>query len=614
MYQVSQALSDFIMGDARHFTAIMSFANGTILSEEICSLDLLKATSTDDILPGDVISASLSGTLTGLESTIQGQTFILTLLGVSYNNHSTYGYLHEYTYGVLHSYTYGAMPGSLPQEPIPLGEFTVTDCRKQNDLWTFEAHDKLYASDSTYTSGLTYPASLSDVEHEICNALGITFRDSIEQITIPYALEDVTYREMLGYIAGLLGKVCTVGRTGKLEYRTFTETGYTIQPDRAADPDISQESVKITSIHCGEFSATATGAQDRDITFDDPYMTAALFENTEDNFLALLYTPLTIAHTMGDPRFDILDLVTIKRAEDNATFKVPLMSMSYQWDGGVWSSLAATASTKTTYTANRTNVRPIQQQIKAASQETIDYISGAKGGYVITKYNEDGQPIAHYYTDNLDPEQATNIMQINQNGLRGTNGGMNGVWKTAITNDGRINAAQIQIGELKSTNYTKDPTTGAETGSIFKMDDGTFSFGGGKLKFENGKLTVESAEIIGGSFVVQTADESDAVINFSSGDWEIEISPLEWVLTNSEDHTMIVAQAGGIFFYDTTNSDKLRALLEQDSLTFYDNTGTNMVATINRTGQVFANDVFIKLSDSPSAEYKSLRDYINNHP
>lgn len=613
MYQTSQAVSDFIMGDARHFTAIMSFRNGTVLSEEICRLDLVRQTSSDDITPGDVISATLTGTLTGLSDTVQGQTFILSFLGVDYaNNQSTYGYLHQYTYEYLHSYTYGAMPGSLPHEPIPMGEFKVSSCSKRGTLWQFEAHDLLYASDKLYTSGLTYPAQLSDVEHEICNALGISFRDNIEQVTIPYALEDVTCREMLGYIAGLFGKVCVVGRTGKLEYKGLTETGYVIEPDRAAEPDVSQTGIKITSLHCGAFAAM--NASNRDITFENPYMTQAYFDAIINDWLGLEYTPLSVKHILGDPRLDPLDLVTVKRAEDNALFKVPLMSIALSWDGGLWSTLAATAPTETAYTADRTNVRPIARQIKEASKETIDYISGAKGGYVITKFNEDGQPVAHYYTDNLDPEQATNIMLINQNGLAGTNGGMNGVWKTAITNDGRINAEQIQIGELKSTNYTKNPTTGAETGSVFKMDDGTFSFGGGKLKFENGKLTVESAEISGGSFVVQTADESDAAINFSSGDWEIEISPLEWVLTNSTDHTKLVGQAGCIFLYDTTSGDKLRAALSHDSLTYYDNTGNNMVATINRDGEVFGKDIFIKLSDSPSAGYISLRDYINNHP
>lgn len=529
MFQVNQLIADYIMGDARHFTAVMSFRNGMILSSELCSLNYNQQVSSDDLAPGDVIPRSLNGTLVGLENTILGQTFILSFICVDYNPHSTYGYLSQYTYQYLHSYNYGAMPGSVPDSPIPMGEYKVTACTKQGEMWTFEAHDMLYASDKPYTSGLTYPAPLADVEHEICNALGISFRDNIEQITIPYALEDVTYREMLGYIASLLGKVCITGRTGKLEYRTFEETGCIIEPNRAADPNISQTGVKITSLHCGEFSAMSQGTPDRDITFENPYMTASLFENAEDNFLDLDYTPLSVNHIMGDLRFDILDLVTVKRNEDNALFMVPLTSINHQWDGGVWSTLAATASTTTNYTAKRTNVRPIQQQIKAASKETIDYISGANGGYVITKYNEDGQPIAHYYTDNLDPEQATNIMQINQNGLRGTNGGMNGVWKTAITNDGRINAEQIQIGELKSTNYTKDPTTGAETGSVFKMDDGTFSYGDGQLKFIEDednpgtkKLVMNNAEVVGGRLKFTTHNSQTPYIvledDYVSGD------------------------------------------------------------------------------------------------
>ena len=613
MLQVSSDIANYITGDARHFTAIMSFRNGTILSEEIGTLDFTQQTSSDDVVPGDVISRSLSGTLVGLTDTIIGQTFILSFICVDYNSHSTYGYLSNYTYQTLHNYHYGALPGTVPDTPIPMGEYKVTACSKQGELWTFEAHDMLYASDIPYTSGLTYPATLEAVEHEICNALGITFRDSVEQITIPYALEDVTYREMLSYIAGLLGKVCITGRTGKLEYRTFEVTMYIIAPERAADPDVSQAGVKVTSLHCGGFSATATGAQDRDLTFENPYMTAELFENVKDNFLGLQYTPLTVKHIMGDLRFDILDMVIVMRNEDGAIFDVPLTSINHQWDGGVWSSLASTASTKTAYTANRTNVRPIQQQIKAASQETIDYISGAKGGYVITKYNEDGQPIAHYYTDNLDPEQATNIMQINQNGLAGTNGGMNGTWKLAITNDGRINADQILTGILKaitvqSTNYSKDAQTNEETGSKIELDDGTFSFGNGQLKFVEDednpgtyKLVMKNAELVGGTFKVFTNDPQGALIEFSTGFYKTTLSPSGIAIEDEQDiHKKVFLDYGGITMF---NGDLDPFGFDMPSVYM---ARSGAIQVLNGNISVINGDILIGNT--------SLKNYIQNHP
>lgn len=645
MYQTSPSVSDYIMGEARHFEAIMSFKNGTVLTTEISSLDRAVQTSGDDLRPGDVLSAALTGTLFGLADTILGQTFILSFVGIDYGNaRNTYGYLHEYTYETLHSYTYGNMPGSpLPYEPIPMGEFRVTACTKQDDLWNFEAHDMLYASDKPYNSGLRYPATLASVEQELCNGLGLTARDTVESITVPTKPEGVTYRQMLGYIAGIFGKVCISGRTGKLEYKGFDEAGYVLDPDRAAEPEISQSSVRITSLHCGEYEAEEQNvAADRDITFDDPLMTSAYFSNVSSDWLGFGYTPLNVEHILGDPRLDPLDIVTVKRLEDNALFDVPLMSLNLRWDGGLMATLAATASTDTQYTADKENVKPFSEKVKkdieasaAAMQEAIDYINGSNGGFVVTKFNEDGQPVATFYTDNLDPELATNVMKICELGILGTNAGMNSNnWKTAITNDGRINASQILTGILsaiviQSLNYSKNSQTGAETGSQINLNDGTFSFGGGLLKFINNVLTLQNAVIRNGSFVVETSDEEEAHIHFTSGDWEIEISPLQWVLTNSRDHTKIAAQAGAVIFSDTSgSSDKELLHITPDYITFYNNgnqvatmnrsghieTGGNVTAggTVTASGNIVGEDINLKLSSSGG--YISLRDYINNHP
>lgn len=53
-----------------------------------------------------------------------------------------------------------------------------------------------------------------------------------------------------------------------------------------------------------------------------------------------------------------------------------------------------------------------------------------------------------------------------------------------------IDGGCIQTGIIKSNNYTHNEFDGTETGSILYLNDGTFSFGGGKLKWNGSALTV----------------------------------------------------------------------------------------------------------------------------
>lgn len=210
MYTVSEKGAELIMSDCRSFRARMIFTNGTELQDEIVDINFSMQSSADDIRPGDVIPRNLSAQLTGITDTLAGQTFRLyfDILDVS-DNLATHGYLNQYTHGELHEYTHGAMPGT-PAKPeaIPAGKYKVTACTKQGDRWSLEAHCLLYASDKPYTSRLTYPTTLANVERELCNGLGIDLPQSSASITIYSKISGATYREMLGYLAALQGKCC----------------------------------------------------------------------------------------------------------------------------------------------------------------------------------------------------------------------------------------------------------------------------------------------------------------------------------------------------------------------------------------------------------------------
>ena len=126
------------------------------------------------------------------------------------------------------------------------------------------------------------------------------------------------------------------------------------------------------------------------------------------------------------------------------------------------------------------------------------------------------------------------------------------------------------------------------------MDDGTFSFGNGKLKYENDTLKVKNAEIVGGSFKVQTSDSSEALIEFNSGLFKVSISSSGIALTSTLSTQKVTVQHDGIYLW---NGD-IDPILESEIPTIF----INSAGTIDIIkGDIMLGDV-------------SLKNYIQTHP
>lgn len=614
MYNVnSQDVADYIMSNSRTFRAVMKFADGSELSDGIAKITTQASTANKDIIAGDTISQSITAEITGLTADISGKTFVLYFYAVN-------------------------LFGELEEELIPFGRYKVTSCKQSGVKWTIEAKDGFYKSDDAYVSTLTFPTTTDEIEQEICNKLGILsprydysllcdssgeplltsdgkeiyVRDSAP-VTIEAPLEDCTCREMLSYCASLDGGKCAMlDREGHLIHKAWTDIDYTITAGRADEAEMDQNDIKISQISCKvdeNKTLSITAIPGRCMTFTNPYMTQNLLAKAASNYLMKPYRPLSIYHRLGDPRLDILDVVTVVKA-DGTSYRVPLMSMSYSYDGGLSANISATGTPDSNNKSNDNSpmmrkVKKVvaaaqnatEEKLRAAFQESIDYIVGNEGGYVVTKFNADNQPIATYYSDNLDIEQAKEFLLINNHGIAGGTNGIHGPIRTAIDIQGRINAEQILTGILsaiviQSLNYSEEN----KTGSKINLDDGTFSFGGGALTFANnilklvgcaidngafkvdkngnttmtsanitngtincgnGKFKVDSsgnvtanslsstnANITGGSIYITTSSNSSSAIKLSYNEWAIELSPLQWVLTNSSTGCKFYCQAG----------------------------------------------------------------------
>lgn len=513
MYQnCSQSVVDAIMSDSRCFRAKLEFINGSVISaESIFRFDVSGQSSSQEIAPGQVISQGVTVEVADLDKNITGQTFDLSIYPIDayaeFEASTSHADLSQYDQRELADYTHYeiARLGSIKYEPIPIGRYKVTSCKQQGSKWTVEAHDGLYSADKLYTPGISFPCTVFDVECEICNQLGIGQPVEKCLISLPKAVEGATQRDMLGYCASLDGgKFALQDRTGNLVHRWYTNSGYEITADRSDEPEAEQSDITYTQISCSVDDNTTyyCGSIGRCMSFANPYITQSKLNSIGDNLIGFTYRPMTINHRLGDPRLDVWDVITVANF-DGTKYNCPIMSLTYAYDGGLCASIAAVGSadpdkgssdgpvTRSVKKLISNAKSATEQKLIESMQDSVDYITGANGGYVITELNADGQPTATYYTDNLDKSKANNVLLINNRGILGTNDGINGVYKIAITNDGRINASQILTGilsaiVLQSTNYSEADGTGSK----IDLEDGTFSFAGGRLIYTGDKLEV----------------------------------------------------------------------------------------------------------------------------
>ncbi|MBQ6675735.1 MAG: hypothetical protein IJM75_06340, partial [Ruminococcus sp.] len=510
MLSVSQKTADFIMADSRTFKAAIIFDSGEKLNTRIISCEVSFTTPEEDIRPGMVLSSQASITSAEDIGSVEGRHFYLYLLPTGDAGGETYGDLADMTHAALHSYTHAEIT-ALRGEPIPMGRFKATSVKLTGSRTTIEAHDDLYGADGKFTTGRAFPCSSLLIEQDICNVLGIVGLGQSFEATLTAPPEDCTYREMLGYIAALDGgRHAVLDRRGYLIHKDIADVSYTVSKSRSAEPEVQRGAIEITDLTCEvsegvTYETESTAVKKRRVTFSNPYMTRAIFDTIAAKYVGLSYKPLTVRYIMGDPRLELLDRVTVQGREGSFA-GVPITNITYSFDGGLSSNITAGGKTDSeskaaegpmsryikSLVASSKNAteQELKEAMKAAVNYVFDPVTTGVGGYHFQAFNADGKLEADYWTDNPDLSRATNIIMINRNGILGTNTGLNGTWKSAITNDGRINASQILTGELsailiKSLNYS------STSGSMIDLSDGTFSFAGGRLVYNGSTLAIE---------------------------------------------------------------------------------------------------------------------------
>ena len=116
---------------------------------------------------------------------------------------------------------------------------------------------------------------------------------------------------------------------------------------------------------------------------------------------------------------------------------------------------------KLSYTEqNKGNLSAVNQQLESTRQTTawlqsaIDnataMMTGSKGGYKVSEYDEDGRWLRDLYMNAPNKEDATLVMQINMNGIGFSRDGFDGPYKNAWTIDGVLLGEFLKAGSVQA--------------------------------------------------------------------------------------------------------------------------------------------------------------------
>lgn len=336
-----------------------------------------------------------------------------------------------------------------------IGIFKVLPENLENRMGftSFTAYDRMYANTlQEYQSQLSYPAQMSAVLGEICSKCGLTAPAIAYNPTInDDVLSGYTLRDALGYIAGCQGKNAYIDCDGKLIFKWFTTCDYTADDHIANVPYADERNIVIQKVICSTGDDNIQYGNGSDgIVFNNPLMTHEQLEIIYNTVKDFTYRRLDADIPLGNYLVESGDIIKI--TSSGSELSVPVMSISFHYDGGIsckLSSYGVPDSVMKSISARKfkdhTKFTGLQKEIKHVTET----ITGATGGYLRINFGDDGKTAELLIMDQPNAEDAVNVWRFNKNGLGHSHNGYNGPFDdVALTADGHIIADRIAGNQI----------------------------------------------------------------------------------------------------------------------------------------------------------------------
>ena len=423
-------------------------------------------------------------------------------------------------------------------EYVPLGRFNIDEVNRLRNTIEIKAIDNMIKLDKPYSlSKLSYPATLYQIYTNICDVadvnIGTPNFTNKDYVVKERPDGDLTFRDVLGYVAELSGSFAKCNRNGSLELRWYEPTGLVLDGSNRFNFTPRDDKIQITGI-------MATIEAEDDIEEDGTYLAGTdeyavdltenpLLQGEYEVVLRNIYEKVRDtafypyeSSWQGNPAIQAGDIITqidingrkYPTLVNNSTYKyrvastlsakgLPIKAKGYK---GSTNKKIAQIKRKIDKEVGDKLTTLEQQQLQAT-----ELIANMLGGYVI-KTEE-----AFYISDNEDLSKAKKVWKWGIGGFGYSENGIKGPYRTSITADGSI-VAMLVAANIITADMVRTGLLQSEDGSTWiNLDNGNFNFKNA-LKWTDGMLNINSPDIPNtDDIVLQDAPYNNVKISAQKG-------------------------------------------------------------------------------------------------
>lgn len=219
----------------------------------------------------------------------------------------------------------------IDSEMIPMGIYKIMQEPTEDDgIISFKAYDRMRLLDKLYEPKVVIPNSFKNVVDDIAKQCGVTVNFSYTGGTVRNYIKGYTCREMIGYIASMLGMFAYFDRQGVLNFGWYN-FGKPVEKTLSSFWGLKKNSsdYKVTGVEFIVNSDTRwlAGSEPNIIYCSNPLADLKDAENVYYGPMKdLTYRPAEIS-MLDDIRLDVTDVVKVTLL-DGTTIRVPCMTLN----------------------------------------------------------------------------------------------------------------------------------------------------------------------------------------------------------------------------------------------------------------------------------------------
>lgn len=379
MYPVSNEFKEAVRAKVREFQVKVEIAGIEYSGNSLVEMSIEdNLTSIDDLTIGEAVSSKLSMTI---------KTRNIFKDGDQANPYIRVRLVDDFS------------------EWMPLGKFFISEMVNKLGVWELTCYDALTTLLQPYWSDLIFPAKMTAVMAEIAGQIDLEFDSSVvvnPDHEISYITGELTYREVIRFIAGAHLSSVKMTRDGKLAWVNFFPAqpaseitrGDYFKLDRTNSVRTITKVIVTNSIE-GEtvYIEKGEGTEYQTLRFECPYITQQMLDELFPRINGFTYTPYSMDYKCF-PELETGDKITFWQDESLtwADADINWGAADINWDGLVEHASIILSSTITFKGSLRGKLAA-----STKSEQEKAYQFGGTLGQEIIRLNRDAvQETRHY--------------------------------------------------------------------------------------------------------------------------------------------------------------------------------------------------------------------------